>query len=96
MTKAVTEITLSHPLENGTTALRLRRPRTGDLRRMQEYGTQAEQTFFLVGQLAELGPDEVDQIDVEDFEAIALAVEAMLGKPGTKPGRPGDRAALKR
>ncbi|WP_366654421.1 phage tail assembly protein [Fodinicurvata sp. EGI_FJ10296] len=92
MTKAVTEITLSHPLDDGRTSLRLRRPRTGDLRRMQEYGNQAEQTFYLVGQLAELGPEEVDQIDVEDFEAIALAIEGMLGKRG----KPSGRAASKR
>lgn len=61
----------------------IRRPRVGDLRRMDAAGkTNLDKTLWLIGALAELTPEEVDQIDAHDLTAIGAVVADFTGVAG--------------
>ncbi|CAO3418778.1 phage tail assembly protein [Azospirillum doebereinerae] len=61
--------------------LTLRRPKVADLRRMDAVkGGDLAKTLWMIGQLAGLSPQEVDEIDAGDLEAIAEVVAGFTGK----------------
>ncbi len=75
----MTRIDLSEPIMIGgvsRAAITLRKPKVRDLRAMEKKaGSDLEKTLFLIATLAELTPDEVDDIAAADLESIAKAVE---------------------
>jgi len=81
-----TQITLSAPLHvEGRTinTVTLRRPKAGDLRRMEKAGgADLDKTLFLIGALAEMTPAEVDELDAKDLERIGQVVAGFTGTAG--------------
>lgn len=66
--------------------LNVRRPRAGDLRRMEvAKGGDLAKTFWLIGQLTDLTPEEVDQIDAADLDTLGGVIEGFTNAPS--PGR---------
>ncbi|MBP2227539.1 hypothetical protein J2847_000819 [Azospirillum agricola] len=64
-----------------TTDITLRRPKVADLRRMDAVkGGDLSKTLWMIGQLAGLSPQEVDEIDAGDLEAIAEVVAGFTGR----------------
>jgi len=61
----------------------LRRPKVGDLRRMEKAGGgDLDKTLFLIGALAEMSPAEVDDLDARDLERIGQVVAGFTGTAG--------------
>lgn len=77
-------VTLGIPFTvNGleTSQITLRRPKVADLRRMDAVkGGDLAKTLWMIGQLAGLSPQEVDEIDAGDLEAIAEVVAGFTRK----------------
>jgi len=77
-------VTLSVPVTVGGRTIAdvtLRRPKVGDLRRMdKQKGSDLDKTLWMISTLAELTPQEVDEIDAGDLEAIAEVVAGFTGK----------------
>ena len=84
MTAASRTIKLSEPVTHEgreITEVILRRPKVGDLRRMDKVdGSDMEKTLWLLGVLGEMTPAEVDKIDAADLEALANAIAGFTGK----------------
>ena len=84
MTATSRTIKLSEPVAHegrDITEVTLRRPKVGDLRRMDKVGgSDMEKTLWLLGVLSEMTPDEVDKIDAADLEALADAIAGFTGK----------------
>ncbi|MCG5240105.1 phage tail assembly protein [Azospirillum doebereinerae] len=76
-------IALSEPIVVGGRTLAeitLRRPKTGDLRRMDKVtGGDLTKTLWMIGTLAELSPAEVDEIPADDLPRIADVVAGFTG-----------------
>lgn len=79
----MTTIKLQYPVktnEHEITEVTLRRPKAGDFRRMSKIkGAEVDQTFFLIGALGSLTPEEVDELDGADMQVIGDAIEAFTG-----------------
>ena len=79
-------VTLKHPFENGigekVTEITLRRPKARDFREIQkEYPGNADlQGFSLAQKLSGLVPEDFDEVDGEDFQAIGTKIAAIVGK----------------
>ena len=75
--KSVT-VELSTPIKvNGleTRSITLRRPTVGDLRRANAMpGTDNDKEVALTAALAEMSPEDLDQIDVADFDCVEAVV----------------------
>ena len=62
------------------TEVTLRRPKVGDLRRMDKVGgSDLEKTLWLMGALSEMTPAEVDELDAVDMEALAEVISGFTG-----------------
>ncbi|KAA5603245.1 phage tail assembly protein [Roseospira marina] len=58
----------------------LRRPKVGDLRRMDRAGSgDLDKTLWLIGSLADLTPAEVDELDARDLATIGEVVAGFTG-----------------
>ena len=84
----MTTIKLKNPIKvDGAEVaeLNMRRPKVRDLERMDKAaGGQMAQAIALVGDLTELTPDQVREIDGEDFIAISKMLGDFLeGAPAT-------------
>ena len=63
------------------TSVTLRRPKVGDLRRMDKVkGSEMERTLYLIGQLAELAPAEVDELDAADLATLGDVVTGFTAR----------------
>jgi len=63
------------------TSVTLRRPKVGDLRRMDKVkGSEMERTLHLIGQLAELSPAEVDELDAADLATLGDVVTGFTAR----------------
>ena len=70
----MTSIKLKHPIiADGVevTELALRRPKVRDLERMDKVAGEIAKAVTLTADLAELTPDQVRELDAEDFTAVA-------------------------
>lgn len=78
----MTNIKLKYPITvNGSEVkeLSIRRPKARDLEAMDKAPGQIGKTILLVSNLAELTPDEVREIDGEDYSVIAEHLGDFLG-----------------
>ena len=70
----MTAITLKHPITvdgREVAQFTLRRPKVRDLERMDKVSGEIAKAVTLVADLAELSPDQVRELDAEDFTAVA-------------------------
>ena len=70
----MTSIKLKHPIvADGVkvTELALRRPKVRDLERIDKVAGEIAKAVTLTADLAELTPDQVRELDAEDFAAVA-------------------------
>ena len=77
----MTTITLKHPITvdgREVAVLTLRRPKVRDLERMDKVSGEIAKAVTLVADLAELSPDQVRELDAEDFTAVAEALGDFL------------------
>ena len=81
----MTSIKLKHPIiadGREVIELALRRPRVRDLERMDKVTGEMAKVVAMVADLAELSPDQVRDLDAEDFSAVAEALGDFLGDAG--------------
>lgn len=75
-----TILTLNYPIQDGQgntlTELKIRRPKVRDMRKMQGK-TEAEQSVSLLSMVTGLVPEDIDELDISDFQAAAKIIEAM-------------------
>lgn len=81
------DITLKHPvkLATGQTLgkVTLRRPKVKDLKAAQRVSDKPEeQELALIAQLAGLTPEDIEELDLADYKAIAESFRAMLDTQG--------------
>ena len=77
----MTTIKLKHPITvdgREVAQLTLRRPKVRDLERMDKVSGEMAKAVTLVADLAELSPDQVRELDAEDFTAVAEALGDFL------------------
>ena len=85
----MTSIKLKHPIiADGVevTELALRRPKVRDLERIDKVAGEIAKAVTLTADLAELTPDQVRELDAEDFAAVAERLGDFLGdaRPASK------------
>ncbi len=76
-----TTIKLKHPITadgREVAEMTLRRPKVRDIERMDKVSGAVAKTVALIADLAEITPDQVREIDVEDFAAIDAKVNDFL------------------
>lgn len=80
--------TLAYPVEFGgvtVSELNLRRPKGGDVRRINESkGTPIALSFKMMADLAEVDPKLIDELDPEDIAAINDWLEPILDPKGSQ------------
>ena len=77
----MTTIKLKHPITvdgREVAQLTLRRPKVRDLERMDKVSGEMAKAVTLAADLAELSPDQVRELDAEDFTAVAEALGDFL------------------
>lgn len=78
-------ITLKHPVEfDGRTIkeITLRRPKVRDLERMDKVKGELAKSVTLIADLAEITPDNVRDLDAEDFKRVSEVIGDFLGEDG--------------
>ena len=87
----MTQIKLKHPITadgREVAELTLRRPKVRDLERMDKVAGEMAKVVALVADLAELAPDQVRELDAEDFSAVAEALGDFLEGVRPASGKP--------
>ena len=87
----MTTITLKHPITadgREVAELTLRRPKVRDLERMDKVAGEMAKAVTLVADLAEISPDQVRELDAEDFTAVAERLGGFLGGGLPASGKP--------
>ena len=82
----MTTITLKHPITvdgREVAELTLRRPKVRDLERMDKVSGEMAKAVTMVADLAEISPDQVREIDGEDFIAVSEVLADFLA--GVRP-----------
>lgn len=74
------EVILKYPVRLATGQLlekvNVRRPRVGDLRAVMHIANEAEQGLMLVARVTGLIPEDLDELDLKDLEAIQATFRA--------------------
>lgn len=69
-----TVMKLKYPVRLATgqvlSELKVRRPRVGDLRAVMHIGSEVEQGLMLVARVTGLVPEDLDELDLQDLEAV--------------------------
>lgn len=69
-----TVVKLKYPVRLATgqvlSELEVRRPRVGDLRAVMHIGSEVEQGLMLVARVTGLVPEDLDDLDLQDLEAV--------------------------
>lgn len=69
-----TTVTLKYPVKLASgetlTQITVRRPKVGDLRAVMHIGNEAEQGLMLVSRVTGLVPEDLDELDLKDLEAL--------------------------
>ncbi len=81
------DITLKHPVKLATgqtiAKLTLRRPKVRDLKEAQRVSDKPEeQELALIARLAGLTPEDIEELDLADYKALADAFRGMLDQTG--------------
>lgn len=73
-------VVLQYPVKLATGQLlekvTVRRPRVGDLRAVMHISNEAEQGLLLVSRVTGLVPEDLDELDLKDLEAIQATFRA--------------------
>ena len=73
---------LKHPITVDGVVIKeltlLRRPKAGDLERLDKYPGPVAKAVALIADLAEVTPDQVRDLDAADFMAIEVEVNSFL------------------
>lgn len=78
----MTTVTLKHPIQANGEELRavtLQRPQVRHLKALDRAKGDVERAALLIGELAQLPPSAVDQLDGEDFAALSEVVADFFG-----------------
>ncbi|TXF11932.1 phage tail assembly protein [Pelomicrobium methylotrophicum] len=80
------DITLKHPVKLATgqmlAKITLRRPKVRDLKAAQRVSDKPEeQELALIAALAGLTPEDIEELDLADYKAIAESFRGMLDQP---------------
>lgn len=74
------EVKLKYPVRLATGQLldkvSVRRPRVGDLRAVMHIANEAEQGLMLVARVTGLVPEDLDELDLKDLEAVQATFRA--------------------
>ncbi len=83
-----TKIELTYPLKIAgaeVSVLNLRRPKVRDLEQMDKQSGDIAKTVTLIANLAEITPEQVRELDAEDFAVVSEMVAGFLGNaPGPR------------
>lgn len=75
-----TILTLNYPIQDGQgktlTELTIRRPKVKDLRKMNG-ATEVEQSINILAIVTGLVPEDIDELDMSDFQRAAKVIEDM-------------------
>lgn len=75
-----TTLALDFPIQDGQgntiTELKIRRPKVKDIRKMTG-NTDAEQSISLLAIVTGLVPEDIDELDMADFQRAAQIIEKM-------------------
>ncbi|WP_112122442.1 phage tail assembly protein [Haemophilus influenzae] len=75
-----TILTLNYPIQEGQgntlTELKIRRPKVKDLRKMKG-ATEVEQSINILAIVTGLVPEDIDELDMSDFQRAAKVIEDM-------------------
>ncbi|ATF75286.1 MULTISPECIES: phage tail assembly protein [Pasteurellaceae] len=75
-----TILTLNYPIQDGQgntlTELTIRRPKVKDLRKMKG-ATEVEQSINILAMVTGLVPEDIDELDMSDFQRAAKVIEDM-------------------
>ena len=75
-----TILTLNYPIQDGQgntlTKLTIRRPKVNDLRKMKG-ATEVEQSINILAMVTGLVPEDIDELDMSDFQRAAKVIEDM-------------------
>ncbi|BFM16261.1 hypothetical protein R50073_24440 [Maricurvus nonylphenolicus] len=67
-----------------TDKLTLRRIKIGDLREMRKHENSDDQNETLLTRIAEITPDEFNEIDTVDYDALLEVIEGFFEQPKAK------------
>ncbi|MDE0167340.1 MAG: phage tail assembly protein [Bryobacterales bacterium] len=87
----MTKIELKHPITadgREVAELTLRRPKVRDLERMDKVSGEMAKAVTMIADLAEIAPDQVRELDAEDFAAAAEALGDFLAVGPPTSGKP--------
>ena len=77
---ATQTVKLKYPVRSATGQMlekvTVRRPRVGDLRAVMHITNEAEQGLLLVSRVTGLVPEDLDELDLKDLEAIQATFRA--------------------
>jgi len=72
-------IALTYPLENGTKALTMRRPRVRDMLAAEKAkGSDAEKEIAMFSNLCEVAPSDIEALDMADYLQLQEAYRGFL------------------
>lgn len=72
---------LKFPVQDGAqsyTVLTIRRPKMRDVKKFEKIADPMEKSCVMITDLAELPPSAVDELDPDDFNAIALVIKGFF------------------
>lgn len=61
------------------TELTIRRPKMRDLKKFEGIKDKMKKSFTMLSDLAEIGPDTVEELDPVDFNAASVMIAGFLG-----------------
>lgn len=81
-------IALSFPLDNGLKQLTIRRPKVRDMLVSEKaQGSDAEKEIRLFSNLCEVSPDEIESLDMADYQALQQAYSGFLSSRPKTPAK---------
>ncbi len=60
------------------TELRIRRPKIGDMKRLQKHKDELEKAIHMIANLAEVSPTVVEEMDAADFARVSEVVGGFM------------------
>lgn len=76
---SATKIDLKYPLDNGTQALTMRRPKVRDMLAADKAkGSDADKEIAMFANLCEVAPADIEALDMADYKALQQAYSGFL------------------
>ena len=81
-------IDLNYPLDNGLKQLSIRRPKVRDMLASEKAsGSDAEKEIRLFANLCEVAPDEIESLDMADYQALQQVYSGFLSSRPKTPAK---------